>query len=147
MIITFIFIDQIIMEIYINIKAEVIHGLNDLPPQLTFLVNGLKSEKVVKFEYNKASVYVSPKERDIENPFEICVNANCERNIEKYTFSPDNSYKIIVHVQVIIDDQGKSNYVLPVFLFHKENGVLNTGRFNKINMKFIFLYLILLLFL
>ena len=107
----------------INIEAEKINidRVNEPNCELTFLFNNLESDVLGSFDYNKEKVRVGSEYYDIENPFKICVKEKCEKgDIQEYKFIKNNNYKIIVEIQVIIDKNGKKNYVFPGFSFSKK---------------------------
>ena len=132
----------------INLEAKEIKNLNKPYPKLTFTINNLESDMVSYFGYNKKTININDENYNIKNPFTICVNNECQAgDIEEYNFIKNNTYIIIVEIQVITDKNGNKHYVFPGFSFPKKvNYNENKGTLYQLNMRLILMSLILLIF-
>ena len=96
------------MEIHNFLLMIIFKKKNLTINKTTFSVPNLERDVKTIFEYNP--VYS-------DNPFEVCLNTECQENITIYDFKKGNYYKIFVK----LDNSNEKEIILPGFQFYDVN--------------------------
>lgn len=87
-----------------------------LAPNLTFLVPNFRTNATIYFEFTKNVHNFSP----FSNPFEVCHEKVCKKNVTSFFFEKGKSYEIYIHLQKV-NGTFRENYAVPPFSFYAED--------------------------
>lgn len=122
-----IFIHPLDREINVDFEAgkyelaRLVNFDEEFPP-IVFSVSNLNKDTEVHFSYSKNTmISKNDKKFYLKNPYEICFENICKKNIEDYKFLKNKNYKIYVKPEELKTDT-YSEYYLNTFSFYKKSG-------------------------
>ena len=134
-------------SIYESIAVDDYDYKKILGNELTFSVQKLEKDVTTRFQYNN-KVKIINSYYTLENPFQVCLNNDCQKIVRDYKFEKGKSYKIKVKITRMTNIYNNKFIIVPGFTFYEINNVPSDDSENyskDLEIKLLFIFLLLLL--